>query len=167
MSVTIHYFGKVSDPAVLRDLVEDYEEIARVSGWTFERVDHVFTRDQGPSESRLALKGIRITLGLGATPLLLTFDQEGHLAHIYYEPVSLSDEKEVADRTIPRRLLHQVHAHTTLKQADPHLHVTLVKLLDHLKKRYVPNLEVIDNTGYWHSRDEALLRPRVPDLILK
>ncbi len=40
------------------------------------------------------------------------------------------------------------------------LHISLVKLLDYLKKRYVPNLEVIDNTGYWSSRDESVLAPK-------
>jgi hypothetical protein len=162
MSVTIHYFGKLADPSVLPGLVEDFEEIARVSGWSFERVDHVFTREDGPSPGRLTLKGIRVTLAKTATPLLLTFDQEGHLAHIYYEPVSLEE-----GTSSPRRLLHQVHTHTTLRAQDPQVHVTLVKLLDHLQKRFVPNLEVIDNSGYWYSRDESLLKRPALELIQK
>jgi hypothetical protein len=36
----------------------------------------------------------------------------------------------------------------------------LVNLLDHLEKRYVPNLEVIDDSGFWTSRDEKALEFR-------
>ncbi len=162
MSTTIHYFGKLTDPSVLPELIEDFEEIARVSGWPYERVDHVFTREEGPSPGRLTLKGLRVTLSKSATPFLLTFDQEGHLAHIYHEPVSL--EEGVVS---PRRLLHQVHTHTTLRAQDPHVHITLVKLLDHLRKRFIKNLEVIDNSGYWYSRDESLLKPQALELIQK
>jgi len=162
MSTTIHYFGKISDPKALPDLMEDFEEIARVSNWSFERVDHVFTREEGSTSARLTLKGIRVTPSKNASPLLLTFDQEGCLAHIYYEPVLLEE-----GTSTPRRLLHQVHSHTSLRNHDPQAHITLVKLLDHLQKRFVPNLEVIDNTGYWHSRDASMLRPQSLELIQK
>jgi hypothetical protein len=58
------------------------------------------------------------------------------------------------------RVLHHVHTHTTLRGKEPFPHITLVHLLDHLGKKYVPNLEVIDNTGYWTSRDEKALEFR-------
>jgi hypothetical protein len=33
------------------------------------------------------------------------------------------------------------------------LHSTVISLLDYLKRAYVPNLQVSDETGYWEQRD--------------
>jgi hypothetical protein len=54
-----------------------------------------------------------------------------------------------------------------VRSGDGASHISMVKILDYLKKRYVPNLEVIDNTGYWTSRDEAVLAPRRLELAKK
>ena len=44
MSHTLHYFGHLQEPGLLQELQEEYAEIAQVSGWSHERVDHVFAR---------------------------------------------------------------------------------------------------------------------------
>jgi hypothetical protein len=129
-------------------------------------VDHVFTHEGEVPGARLTLKGIRIILNKNTSPLQLTFDKDGYLSHIYYEKMpETSPARNMAP--IPRRLLHQVHTSTSLKSSDPPSHIALVKLLDYLKKRYVPNLEVIDNTGYWYSRDDSALSPKRLELAKK
>jgi hypothetical protein len=166
MASTIHYFGKIKSQDAIRDIQEEFREIAFVSGWTHEMVDNVFTQEGEMPGVRLHLKGIRITLSKNITPLQLTFDKDGYLSHIYYEKTP----ETIAVRgvpSVPRQLLHQVHTSTTLKNSEPATHITLVKLLDYLKKRYVPNLEVIDNTGYWYSRDESVLAPKRLELVKK
>lgn len=162
MSTTVHYFGKIKDQGSLRELQEEFREIAQVSGWSHEMVDHVFTQEG--EGVRLSLRGVRLVLHKSATPLQLTFDKDGYLSHIYHEkqPVEGSDP-----RLAGRQLLHQVHTATSIRASDPQVHVTLVKLLDYVKKRYVPNLEVIDNTGYWYSRDEKVLAPKRLELAKK
>ncbi|HET9870891.1 MAG TPA: hypothetical protein VFR02_10410 [bacterium] len=158
MSTTVHYFGKIRSPELLRELKDELQEIAQVSGWAYEKVDHLFTpTDQAAAPARLTLKGIRLTLGKGLSPLQMTFDKDGYLSHIYYETVLTQNPlRPGVEKTT--QVLHQVHTSTVLKNADPQDHVRLVKLLDYVKKRYVPNLEVIDNTGYWYSRDESVLQ---------
>jgi hypothetical protein len=37
------------------------------------------------------------------------------------------------------------------------LHKTVIRLLEYLKKAYVPDLKVSDDSGYWEHRDDALL----------
>ncbi len=159
MSTTVHYFGKIKSLDLIRDLQEEFREIAQVSGWAHEMVDHAYSHEGEIPAGRLTLKGIRMTLQKDSSPLQLTFDKDGYLSHIYYE----KNTGLVATRgkaPAPRQFLHQVHTSTTLGTAEPMLHISLVKLLDYLKKRYVPNLEVIDNTGYWSSRDESVLAPK-------
>jgi hypothetical protein len=168
MSHTIHYFGRLRKPELLSELQEEFGEFAQVSGWSHEIVDHVFPREDGEEGARQTLRGIRIQLTPSDGPVRFTFDQEGYLSHLYYEaeaPAPVSMERplgRLTHREAPGfgRVLHHVHTHTTFRSKDPRAHLTLVKLLDHLGNKYVPNLEVIDNTGYWTSRDEKALEFR-------
>ena len=175
MSQTIHYFGRLKSNGLLPELQEEFAEFAQISGWGHEIVDHVFPREDGQDGSRQTLKGIRIHLSPADGPVRFTFDQEGFLSHLYYEsaaawpvgakaPAGRSACREAIDHN---RILHHVHTHTTLRGVDAYSHVTVVNLLDYLGKKYVPNLEVIDNTGYWSSRDEKALsfRPLAPTAL--
>lgn len=164
MSTTVHYFGKIKSHEATREIQEELREIAQVSGWSHEMVDHVFTQEGDTPGTRLSLRGIRITFNKTTSPLQLTFDKDGYLSHIYYEKAP-ADPKGASPTA--RQLLHQIHTSTSLRSADAATHVTLVKLLDYVKKKYVPNLEVIDNTGYWYSRDESVLTPKRLELAKK
>lgn len=166
MSTTIHYFGKIKSPEAIREVQDEFREIAQVSGWSHEMVDHVFAQEGEIPVGRLSLRGIRVILNKHTSPLQLTFDKDGYLSHIYYEKAQAEPQ---AKGTAPagRRILHQVHTSTHIQSNDPDSHIALVKLLDYVKKRYVPNLEVIDNTGYWYSRDESVLKPKRLELAKK
>ena len=165
MSTTVHYFGKIKGQEDLRELQDEFKEIAQVSGWAHEMVDHVFAQEGEMPVTRLTLRGIRLTLNKTTSPLQLTFDKDGYLSHIYYEkaPADLMSPQNKA----MRQVLHQVHTSTAARAGDIATHKTVVKLLDYVKKRYVPNLEVIDNTGYWYSRDESVLAPKKLELAKK
>jgi hypothetical protein len=170
MSATIHYFGKVKDQDSILEIQEEFREIAQVSGWPHEIVDQNFIQEGESSPVRLTLKGVRIVLGKNPAPLQLTFDKDGYLSHIYHEAPARENVPRGSTRGAPpaaRPILHQVHTSTSLRAGDAPAHITLVKLLDYLKKRYVPNLEVIDNTGYWYSRDESVLAPKKLELAKK
>ncbi len=162
MSHTIHYFGRLRRMELLPELQEEFAEFAQVSGWTYEKVDHVFPREEGSGKGGEILRGIRIRLTPTDGPVRFTFDQDGYLAHLYYEPeIAVSPRLGALSLAngVPG-VLHHVHASTTLRGQDPYAHFTLVNLLDHLEKRYVPNLEVIDDSGFWTSRDEKALEFR-------
>ena len=168
MSTTVHYFGKIRNPEAVRELQEEFREIAQVSGWTHEMVDHVYAAPSGETPAvRLSLRGIRLTLSKTTTPFQMTFDKDGYLSHIFYEKASPSALPGMKPAGTSRRILHQVHTSTSLRTGDASAHITLVKLLYYAKKRYIPNLEVIDNTGYWYSRDESVLAARKLELISK
>jgi hypothetical protein len=166
MSTTVHYFGKIKNQEALRELQEEFRDIAQVSGWAHELVDHVFAQEGEMTGARLTLRGIRLTLSKNSSPVQITFDKDGYLSHIFYEkaPAEMPGQKPTGTL---RQVLHQVHTCTHLRTGDNTSHVALVKLLDYLKKRYVPNLEVIDNTGYWSSRDEKVLATRRLELAKK
>lgn len=159
MSTTVRYFGKIKNPEALRELRDELQEIAQVSGWAYEKVDHLFTQAENPDAARLTLKGIRLTLSKSMSPLQMTFDKDGYLSHIYYETI-MTENPLRAGVEKTTQVLHQIHTSTTWKGADHQDHIRLVKLLDYVKKKYVPNLEVIDNTGYWSGRDESVFQAK-------
>ncbi len=167
MSTTVHYFGKIRNPEAIREIQEEFREIAQVSGWSHEMVDHVFTQEDELPSNRLTLRGIRLTLNKTTTPLQLTFDKDGYLSHIYYEKAPADLMSPLPQAHAARQVLHQVHTSTAARHGDSATHITVVKPLDYVKKRYVPNLEVIDNTGYWYSRDETVLAPKKLELAKK
>ena len=163
MTTTVHYFGKIRSHEAIREIQEEFREIAQVSGWTHEMVDHVFAHEGEGATAKLSLRGIRVTLNKTTSPLQLTFDKDGYLSHIYYEKAA----SDTAQKGSAKPVLHQIHTSTSVRNSDAQSHITLVKLLDYVKKRYVPNLEVIDNTGYWYSRDESVLAPKRLELAKK
>jgi hypothetical protein len=166
MSATVHYFGKIKSQEAVREIQEEFREIAQVSGWSHEMVDHVFTQEGEIPGPRLTLRGIRIILNKTTSPLQLSFDKDGYLSHIFYEkaPAEMPGQRPTGTT---RQLLHQVHTSTSIRTGDAATHIALVKLLDYVKKRYVPNLEVIDNTGFWYSRDESVLASKKLELAKK
>ncbi len=166
MSTTVHYFGKIKSQEAIREIQDEFREIAQVIGWSHEMVDHVFTQEGEIPGTRLSLRGIRVTLNKSTSPLQLSFDKDGYLSHIYYEkaPAEMPGQRPTG---ATRQLLHQVHTSTSIRTGDSATHVSVVKLLDYVKKRYVPNLEVIDNTGYWYSRDESVLSAKKLELAKK
>jgi len=166
MSTTVHYFGKIKSQEAIREIQEEFREIAQVSGWSHEMVDHIFTQEGEMPDTRLSLRGIRVTLNKTTSPLQLTFDKEGYLSHIYYEkaPAEMPGTRPTG---ATRQILHQIHTSTNVRSGDAGTHISVIKLLDYVKKRYVPNLEVIDNTGYWFSRDESVLSPKKLELAKK
>ena len=166
MSTTVHYFGKIRSHEAIREIQEEFREIAQVSGWTHEMVDHVFTQEGEIPGARLSLRGIRVTLNKTTSPLQLTFDKDGYLSHLYYGKAASEPSQRGAASTA-RQLLHQIHTSTSIRNSDSQSHITLVKMLDYVKKRYIPNLEVIDNTGYWYSRDISVLAPKRLELAKK
>lgn len=160
-TIALRYFGRLQALEQVDALVDEFSEIAAVSGWSQEKVNE--TRDffvEGVGRRRWALKGIRFTVEKALSPLCLTFDEEGYLTHW--------EKRE--KRTPPpggglRRFLqesespeiHLVHTQTRLVRYDAKTHKTLIRILDYVKKKYVPQLEVLDPSGYWLRRDENLL----------
>jgi hypothetical protein len=195
MSRTIHYIGRLQNESLLSELQEEFAEIAQVSGWTHERIHQTYSPGSEGSKAPRTLRGIQMVVSKSAGPIRFTFDADGYLAHYYYETEShpavsgRTTEGSVAPSTLPvpsrpyrygrsqpraygrdvssdeNRILHQVHANTLIRDGGADAHRTVVKLLDYLRKKYVPNLEVIDPTGYWMTRDDSILEFRALELV--
>jgi hypothetical protein len=156
----IYYFGKLTQPERITELQDEFQEIAQVSGWQYERINQDFSKSI-PALRQRSLRGINIFLQPKTSVLQITFDDQYCLAHIFFGSKSETDKKNA----ILQPVFHQVHPSTKILANDSKTHVILMKILNYLRKKYVWNLEVIDSTEYDYSRD--LSNIHLPALLSK
>jgi hypothetical protein len=160
--VTLRYSGTLSDPSSLAKLREDFQDIAAIHGWPVDLMD----RERGSSRigggrtmaPPLALAGIKIVVHPQTDPLWLTFDEAGVLTRLGSYPIGQAHRDEGAPRSPRLGFLHQSQASMQTSIGGSELHVTVVGLLDYLKRAYIHDLRVTDDTGYWEDRDADALR---------
>jgi hypothetical protein len=168
MHVTIRYSGTLGDLASLPDMVEEFQDIAATHAWPTDLVEGVYDSiARGPAglaprlgaglktlSPPLALKGLKLIVHPQTDPLWLTFDGDGQLTRLGY--FSVDGPAGPAGRRF--ELIHQPQASIQTSIGGVLLHKTVVGLLDRLKRAYVPDLQVSDDSGYFDSRDGAHLQ---------
>jgi hypothetical protein len=170
MSVTIRYYGSLKDSGRIEEMQEEFLDIACTNEWPSEIVDGSFSslrRDEprfkgagvGTLSPPLTLQGIKLIVHPQTDPLWFTFDEAGSLTRLgYYAVDHYAGHK--GSEALSRRFefVHQSQASIQTTVGGVDLHLCTIKLLDHLKSRYVPELTVVDDSGYWQDRDETRLR---------
>ncbi|MGH7442540.1 MAG: hypothetical protein ACREKE_07710 [bacterium] len=157
MKVTLRYSGTLSDPVGLDRLREDFLDIAAIHAWPVDLLERepVSSRRFGGGNATLApplvLAGLKVIVHPQTDPLWLTFDEAGVLTRL--------GGYALGSFTNPRLgLLHQSQASIQTSIGGVALHRTVVGLLDYLKRAYVRDLDVVDDSGFWQNRDEGALR---------
>jgi hypothetical protein len=147
---------------------EEFLDIACTQEWPSEIVEGSYSRlrkDEpkgkgavGTLSPPLTLKGIKLIVHPQTDPLWFTFDELGRLTRLGYYAVDHYAGRKGEPLSRRFEFVHQSQAsiQTTVGGAD--LHLCTVRLLDQLKRRYVPDLTVLDDSGYYEERDEARLR---------
>ena len=165
MSVTIRYHGALQDLRQVGSLQEEFLDIARTQAWPSEAVDGSFSslrRDEpglrgagvGTLSPPLTLKGVKIIVHPQTDPLWFTFDEAGQLTRLGYYAVDHYSGRKGAEALSWRfEFVHQSQASIQTTVGGSELHLSAVRLLEHLKARYVPDLQVSDDSGFWEDRD--------------
>jgi len=154
MSVTLRYSGTIADLALLPRLREEFQDIAAANRWPVDPVERIMPKGR-PAGGRLlapplAVEGLKLIVHPQTDPLWLTFDSDGSLTRL--DPYPLNGG------SVPRYgFLQQSQASMQTGIGGSELHRTVVGLLDYLKRVYVPDLKVVDDSGYWELRDEEAL----------
>ncbi len=154
MGVSIHYRGRLNDTALLSTLCDELGDIADSMGWPSVSLDDDWStppdavpKSCGEVQGYLGLRGVQITPHPDSEPLVLFFDANGYIR----SPITML---MILDGT-----LQPETAWVAMKTqfAGPDIHVLVVGLLKYLKKRYIANLEVSDESEYWESGDRRKL----------
>jgi hypothetical protein len=164
MKVTLRYGGTLSDPACMARLREDFQDIAAIHAWPVDVMDREPLSRSGfggrgtTLAPPLALAGLKMVVHPQTDPLWLTFDEAGVLTRLGFHPLASALTLGAALGAPRPGLLHQAEASIQTSIGGSRLHRTVVGLLDYLKRAYVHDLNVADDSGYWRNRDEAALR---------
>ena len=160
MSVTLRYSGTLDDRRLLPALSEDFQDIAATHGWPVDLLAPSAS-DVGSGGRTLApplvLEGLRIIVHPQTDPLWLTFDPESTLTRLGNYPLTQMG-RDGSAQGARFSFLHQSQASMQTGIGGSLLHKTVISLLDYLKRAYVSDLQVLDESGYWDTRDEEALK---------
>lgn len=162
MGLTLHYFGRLTSPARIPDLIDEVADICESAGWEYQVFDHVL---EGVPEDYLKLvagnatefqaKGISFRVHEKAESTMLSFGPDGRTL----SPMALfrPDLTDWSDNM----LAHYSFTKTQLAGAEGH--IVLCKILKYLFGKYFTEVEVNDEGEYYHTEDRALLDRRFGD----
>lgn len=158
MGITIFACGSIDTTDDIPVLIAEMKRLSEKNGWTYEILNDDFeqnseielNRDDKTStfsiEGNLGLKGIVINVEYGVEPLALLFDRSGVLTDIMSQVTWVQNPEEDTRLTICKTQFGPIE-----------VHISIIEILDSLKKKYMTNLEVTDEGVYWTSRDRELL----------
>lgn len=161
MGITIHYRGKLDELRRLDDLRLELSDIGTTMGWSCRTLDDDWRippnatlthgSDGATIRGHLGLRGIILALGGNSESLAFLFDAGGNLRSVM-NMILLSEGS-----------LESANAWVSVKTqfASPDIHVWIIGLLKYLKKRYMTNLEVHDEGGFWETGDRQALEAKM------
>jgi len=160
MGITIHYHGRINDHAAVDILAEEVEDLAHELGWDSQRWNEDWAKPNTAAISHkhgiphitghLPLRGLHLIPHKNSEPVWLTFTSEGYLVDTMGMVLIAEGEAKPED----------VWVGTKTQFAPIETHIIVIKLLKYLKKRYILNLEVHDEGGYWDTGDINELKRR-------
>jgi hypothetical protein len=169
MGITILYRGKLKSPHLIDTIRKELIKISDLMEWDYTILDEDFekptdikleVRENGCEiVGHLALKGINLNVHKKCSSLSFLFDLNG----ILRDPVQMVREEAV------EKVENETQPFSFVKTqfAPPEIHITLIKLLRYLKRKYFQTFEVIDEGKYWETGDEGLLKEKMEFLSQK
>lgn len=137
MGMTVHYSGQLADPSRLEELEDLVIDLVLEIGGNVE-----VWRSASVENPERVVRGLLVNLEPGQETMSLLFSPEGWL-------ISLIEIKEVERGESGENSTCFVKT----QFGTPVGHAALVELLTILRDRFIPSLQVEDETGYWKHRD--------------
>jgi hypothetical protein len=141
MGVTIHYCGSIDELSRIEDMEDRVVDLALELG-----ADVQVWRSASDRDPSRVVRGVFVTLVPGQEPTSLLVSPDGWL--IGLADIEAAEKGEITEPP-------WCFVKTQFGSVEGH--VTLVELLSSLKKSFLPNLEVQDESGYWERRDLSTL----------
>ncbi len=144
MGLTIHYSGKLRNPANLPALIEEAIDISESMHWPYEVIERL---------SDVPVNGILIAPE-GSEPLWLTFHEAGFMCN----PILYSYVRDAEGVEIPEDAEQWLFTKTQYAGVDAHM--AMIKLMRHLSQKYFEKFELHDESQFWETDDVAVCRAR-------
>lgn len=150
MGVSIHYSGKLREATELHSLIEEVRDIAIEKGWHHFVFEDQFENNQFTIEPDLdQLFGIMLSPE-NCEPLCFSFLSDSRMCGlINFKVIEINN-------AIDEDLTYSLFTKT--QYAGLESHKEIIHLLDYISKKYLIDFECYDETGYWETGDENLLK---------
>lgn len=176
--IYLKYSGTLLSRDMIGQLTDEFTDICRISGWEYSVIKENFNtmtlrpaqsgadsmRDDDAvethtlSSSEVFLEGIAIKIRPDCDPIRFTFDKSCRLATIAF---LATDTPGVHKKLTVKKYEFLYYPYIKLHTGTAEYHSQVVKLLDYVKKRYVSDLEVVDSSFYWETRDDEMLKVKI------
>jgi hypothetical protein len=158
MGITIFAMGEIERINDIPVLISDMKGIAEKRNWKYHIINDNFDdlldavlippaadKPTAHIEGTLGLRGI-ILNAAGAEPLSILFDRAGVLTDMFQQLSWIESNGQ-----------NERFSFCKTQFSDIEEHIKIIEILDHLKKKYIPNLTVNDEGAYWGTRDRRVL----------
>jgi len=151
MGLSIHYSGHLKNVESLPNLVEEIEDISKLYGWKYEIYNTHF-----PTNSFENITSFKNVYGISFTPtecetLSLVFLSNG--AMVCPDRILFFSDDE---NTRPYIYTNSVKT----QFAGVFIHQLLIRLFKYLNNKYFVDFKLSDESYYWETDDENLMRER-------
>jgi hypothetical protein len=152
MGVAVNFRGRLDDFSRLEPLEDRVVDIAIALGGSVR----IWRSTSGKNPDR-SVRGVIWDVAPGCETFALLFSPEGWLVPLF--AIQAAEDGELDE---------QPWVSVKTQFAKPEAHIAIVETLRAIRDRYLPDLEVEDEGGYWETRDlaELLRRRRLLDAAL-
>lgn len=176
MGLSFHYKGRLTSASELNTFVEEVEDICKVFDWKFSVLNTEYPNDKFVYPLNEDDYGVIFTPD-ECEPVTLIFDSEGRIYNPWMKDIiakhdegqvkvitvqlNLDDEElnpiftEDSEEFDPLDMVYTVSVKTQFTTAEQH--VKIIELLRYISGKYFSDFEMIDESGYWTSRNPEKL----------
>lgn len=183
MGLSFHYKGRLTSASDLYTFVEEVEDICKVFDWKFNVLNTEYPNDEFVSPLNAEDYGIMFT-PQDCETVSLIFDSEGRIYNPWMKDIiakheegqvkvitvqlNLDDDElnpvftENSEDFDPLDMVYTVSVKTQFSTAEQHIRI--IELLRYLSGKYFSDFEMIDESGYWTSRNPEKLDAKLNKL---
>lgn len=151
MGLSIHYNGRLRDPASLSEMIEEVKDIAEFNKW-----EYFILKEQFPDDAFTKNSYNQDVYGICISPpkcetISLSFLSNGRMSDLpHLKNFGNSDDKKYQE------YLYMLSAKT--QYAGIEIHKFIIHLFHYLDKKYFQDFKMMDEGEYWETGDEKLLQ---------
>ena len=149
MGLSIAYTGRLKEAKLLPVLIEEIVDIVNIYDWKYTIFEDKFPNDNFFDTSFEDAYGI-IFSPPESEPVFLTFLSDGRMVN----PFLLEFIKNDKDRKKGDKFWQ----FTKTQYAGLEVHKVIIHLFRYLSNKYLADFELVDDSRYWETNDEAVLQ---------
>ncbi len=151
MGLTIYYKATFNPKASLPEMIEEVRDIAEIYKWDYHIFEKEFPKKSlGKKTYNNNLYGILLHPHKKCETVSLSFLSNGTLC-CPSSIIQLQSKDNKDKKIFPGHF-------TKTQYAGPDIHKIIIDLLRYLSKKYLKKFSLVDESKYWETNDEKLMR---------